>query len=109
MATSRTVISQLSTATGIPQVTLAHIVRRLREDPRDLWPLSPKGGGKSARHVEPVHLANLFLGFGGTQPSGAPRMVNHLGATRCSGEKRAARSPNSSYALSNRALLASQG
>jgi hypothetical protein len=105
MVTSSVVIQTLSKEVGIRPVTLGHTVRLLREAGGDLWPLSGKGGGKSARHVEPGHFANLILAFAGSQPSEALKNVARLGAARWVPERRADRAA-SAYPLSARALLA---
>lgn len=82
-------------------------MRLLREAGGNLWPLSGRGGGKSARHVEAGHLANLILAFGGPQPSDAPATVAKLGVARWSQEKRTERAA-SNYPLSALALLKHQ-
>jgi hypothetical protein len=104
MVTSSVVIQALSKEVGIRPVTLGHTVRLLREAGGDLWPLSGKGGGKSARHVEPGHFANLILAFAGSQPSEALSIVARLGAARWVPERRADRAA-SAYPLSARTLL----
>jgi hypothetical protein len=105
MVTSSVVIQTLSKEVGIRPVTLGHTVRLLREAGGDLWPLSGKGGGKSARHVEPGHFANLILAFAGSQPSEALKIVAKLGAARWVPERRADRAASLSP-LSARTLLA---
>ncbi len=71
-------------ATLAPPTTVDRTTTFLQRPRCDLWPLSGKGGGKAAVHVEPHHLVNLILGLAADQPSGAEAAVRLLRDTYAS-------------------------
>ena len=68
-------------ATLAPPTTVDRTAAFLQRARRDLWPMSGKGGGKAAVHVEPHHLVNLVLGLAADQPSDAEAAVRLLRGT----------------------------
>ena len=75
MATGVQSIVRVTEAADFPPTTVDRSASFLqRAEPR-LWPLSGKGGGRAAVHVEPHHLVNLILALVAAQPSDAERAV----------------------------------
>ena len=71
-------IDRIIEAADIPPTTVDRTAAFLQQARRDLWPLSGKGGGKAAVHVEPHHLVNLILALVAEQPSDAEAAVRLL-------------------------------
>ena len=78
MARAAESIDRIIDAADIPPTTVERTAAFLLRARRDLWPLSGKGGGKAAVHVEPHHLVNLILGLAADQPNGAEAAVGLL-------------------------------
>ena len=74
-------IDRIIGATDILPTTVERTAAFLQQIRTDLWPLSGKGGGKAAVHVEPYHLVNLILGLAAEQPSDAGTAVRLLRET----------------------------
>jgi hypothetical protein len=59
VATGAQAVERVATATRRLPSAVLRTARALREADPALWPQAGKGGGKSAAHVKPPHLANL--------------------------------------------------
>lgn len=62
----------------IPPTTVNRTAAFLMRAKADLWPVSGKGGGKAAVHVEPHHVSNIVFAFAADQPSDAEAAVRLL-------------------------------
>ena len=87
MATGAEAIVRVVDSTDIPPTTVDRTASFLQHARRDLWPVSGRGGGKAAVHVEPHHMVNLILALAAEQPSDAEAAVRLLRDTYvCEGE-----------------------
>ena len=78
MATGAEAIVRVVDSARIPPTTVDRTASFLQRARRDLWPVSGRGGGKAAIHVEPHHMVNLILALAAEQPSGAEAAVRLL-------------------------------
>ncbi len=81
MARAAEAIFRIIEASDVAPTTVDRTAAFLMRPKSDLWPVSGKGGGKAAVHVEPHHLVNLILGLVADQPSDAEAAVRLLRGT----------------------------
>lgn len=80
MASSGQVIEQLANTAGLLPNTVERSLMPLRAD--GLVPKGERGTRQERGQYEPQHLANVLLGFAGSQPSDAASSAKELGKLR---------------------------
>ncbi len=89
MATGNESIVRIVEVTDVLPTTVDRTATTLMRPKTDLWPVSGKGGGRSAVHVEPHHMVNLLFGLVADQPSGAETAARLLRDTYADADEKA--------------------
>jgi hypothetical protein len=100
VATTTQVIEDMADCLGWTRPVVAHYADRLRNPgfggSPDIFPVSGKGGGRSAVHVGARPLANLIMAFGAIGPSGAVDAQARLRRLHCEPGRRKSSPPPAS-------------
>lgn len=82
MATPNAAVVKLARAIGQTPLSLDRTLRDLRGAGAAYWPMSGKGGGKAASHVEARHMAALILALSAPVATDAYKVVDALRSLR---------------------------
>jgi hypothetical protein len=89
VATGAQAVERVAKATRRLPSAVLRTARALREADPALWPQAGKGGGKSAAHVEPPHLANLVFALAAADViAAAPKVAIGYGGMRWNAPRR---------------------